>query len=450
MITGAVTINFAANTADFEKGVEKSKGLIGDLKSSLGKGSTLGQSMKILAGGGAVAGFAMIGRELEALTGKAIEFRDAMREGKMEAGDVVEELAKSLPIYGGVIAAGRNIRELITGEQAAITAIEQSATAANAKAKAYADSMKTVADYHRATLEYLAQMEIKYQAIGASPFLQKQAQQLLQRRAENRALETEREDQVKKINDEFAPALKAAQEKLAAAQNPANQVVAPTFGHMGGFAPSDPVLTKANEAYNEIEKIKRERAKRIAAIDADVAAKSRAQDKLYWRQTYQDYKEGFTKLIPNVKKWVEGIAAAAEFGEQFHQEKRIDNALSAWFDDIEQNGEKWVKKIDDVTKDAATPMQVFGEKMSDAMKMLDTGAIDQQTYDQYVDRISKEAVKAQMKDVPKMPELKQLGKGMDIGTMMRNTTDEDWKQKELKLLQEQVDFARMMYEEGWA
>lgn len=68
-----------------------------------------------------------VGKSLSDATAKAVEFSDAMRNGKANAADVMEELAIGLPIAGEFFAAGRNIHEMLTGEKHDIQAINEEA-----------------------------------------------------------------------------------------------------------------------------------------------------------------------------------------------------------------------------------------------------------------------------------------------------------------------------------
>jgi hypothetical protein len=85
------------------------------LKSATGEESALGNFAKIAAGTGAVAGLALAGRLINQFADKAKELRQEFNEGSKSAGQVGEELAKSIPVYGEIIAAGRTFRSLIDG-----------------------------------------------------------------------------------------------------------------------------------------------------------------------------------------------------------------------------------------------------------------------------------------------------------------------------------------------
>ena len=117
------------------------KQTLGNLKGDFGKSSTLGQTMKLLAGGGAIMGISMVGSQLNAATKTMEELVTAFRMGKATAGEFTEKLLGSLPVLGQFWEAGRNIREMLLGEAAAEEKYIQSIhaeVAANEKAAAMA------------------------------------------------------------------------------------------------------------------------------------------------------------------------------------------------------------------------------------------------------------------------------------------------------------------------
>src|SRR5438045_2118444 len=101
---GNVVVRYAADTAEYTKGAEKvkqaNKGLLNDLKSSFGKSSALGQSLKILAGSGAIFALGKIASGFDELTKKAEDFALALDKGDGSAKDLGLELLKSIPIAG--------------------------------------------------------------------------------------------------------------------------------------------------------------------------------------------------------------------------------------------------------------------------------------------------------------------------------------------------------------
>jgi hypothetical protein len=102
---------------DMDKFNGKSKGFFKDLKSQFGKSSTLGQSLKLIAGGGAIGALSMLGKELANATDEIVKMSQAFRKGEIESGMFFEKVAAGVPVLGGFWQFGRNIRESFTHER---------------------------------------------------------------------------------------------------------------------------------------------------------------------------------------------------------------------------------------------------------------------------------------------------------------------------------------------
>lgn len=144
---GNLTIVLNAQTGPLAAGLKRAQadvgGFLKNVKGQLGEESALGGAFKALKGAGAVAGLALASNALRDATGRAVELRDALNSGAMSAGEVADQMARALPVVGGIYAAGRNIRELLTGEQAAVEAIRKEAELTNQIIDARRSIMKT-------------------------------------------------------------------------------------------------------------------------------------------------------------------------------------------------------------------------------------------------------------------------------------------------------------------
>lgn len=90
--------------------------ILDDLKKVGGGRGKVKDVAELLVGGGAVAGITFLGMALKNATGNMVELRNAFQAGKIDAGELVEKVAAGVPILGQFWQAGRNIRELFTGE----------------------------------------------------------------------------------------------------------------------------------------------------------------------------------------------------------------------------------------------------------------------------------------------------------------------------------------------
>lgn len=78
------------------------------------------QVLGALIGGGALAGVDELGRKLGDATDKTLELVDAFRDGKLDAGEFISELAAGTPVVGGFFQAGQNLRAWLDGSKQAL------------------------------------------------------------------------------------------------------------------------------------------------------------------------------------------------------------------------------------------------------------------------------------------------------------------------------------------
>jgi len=117
--TDAPSIQYAAREARevFER--EFGEGIHGQLEKAnelFGRSSTFGHVLHAAEGGGALFGVGLLGRELSEGTEKLKELVEKFDEGKITGGQMVDEIAKGLPLLGNFYSATRNIVDLMSGE----------------------------------------------------------------------------------------------------------------------------------------------------------------------------------------------------------------------------------------------------------------------------------------------------------------------------------------------
>lgn len=101
------------------------------LKGSLSGSSDLGDIADSLKGAGLVAGLVGVGEALQGATGGIIALKKEFQEADLSAGEMFSKVADGIPIVSQFAAAGRNIREIFTGEQAAIDQINKDTALTN-------------------------------------------------------------------------------------------------------------------------------------------------------------------------------------------------------------------------------------------------------------------------------------------------------------------------------
>src|SRR6185312_9570012 len=82
-----------------------------------------GQSLKLLAGGGAIAGLSLATAKFEEFTAKILELATATDRGSESFGEQFGELFRTLPIVGNLTKGFDNLRNAATGDTAAIASM---------------------------------------------------------------------------------------------------------------------------------------------------------------------------------------------------------------------------------------------------------------------------------------------------------------------------------------
>jgi DNA repair exonuclease SbcCD ATPase subunit len=126
-VVGSMVVVAKADSTEWKKGMaemrgevdktsKKAKSFFSDMKSSFGKSSTLGQSLKLIAGKGAIAAFTGVATELKSWAEDIGRIKQEMAEGKIDTAGMVDELARGAPIFGQWWSAGRAIHDLMSSD----------------------------------------------------------------------------------------------------------------------------------------------------------------------------------------------------------------------------------------------------------------------------------------------------------------------------------------------
>jgi hypothetical protein len=149
--------NFRKKCQATKEDVGGLRGALDKLKGGAGRGSTLDELGKTLKGAGAVAGITIIGEQLAKATGEAAKLSEQFRRGEIDGAGLAVGIGKSLPIIGGFVEAGQNIREMFTHEKAQIDDInettKENTEIAEHRFKIIADTVNMVREYARVTAE---------------------------------------------------------------------------------------------------------------------------------------------------------------------------------------------------------------------------------------------------------------------------------------------------------
>ncbi len=101
---------------DVESFSKKAKGFFSDLKGEAGRSSVLGQSLKLLAGGGAIAGVGLAAREFKDFGEKIGEVADKLRNHNSSMATTLADAVRAIPILGDLTKGFDGLREAVTGE----------------------------------------------------------------------------------------------------------------------------------------------------------------------------------------------------------------------------------------------------------------------------------------------------------------------------------------------
>jgi hypothetical protein len=108
------------NSADSQENTVRK--MLQNIKSETGKGSVFGQLLKAGMGGGAIGALSLGAGELNRMTSELSDLKSQYDKGALSQGELTSKILSSLPVFGQLYDAASNVREMITGENAAITA----------------------------------------------------------------------------------------------------------------------------------------------------------------------------------------------------------------------------------------------------------------------------------------------------------------------------------------
>lgn len=110
-------------------GHDTAEGLIHSLKHQTGRRSVFGESLEILAGGGAVMAISMAAEQLDKMADKIGELDEMTRKGGYAWTDYAEKMLSTVPVLGTVFSAMEKMGKVITGvaEEERLAAEEKAA-----------------------------------------------------------------------------------------------------------------------------------------------------------------------------------------------------------------------------------------------------------------------------------------------------------------------------------
>jgi hypothetical protein len=117
MDTSAWTAGNTKAREEVEKTKKSTGGFFKELDSLFGKkaykSSDFAQLVKLAAGGGAVAGLSMAAGSVKNMTASILDMQKAFRSGNLSRGDLADSVASSIPVFGSLYGAARDVREML-------------------------------------------------------------------------------------------------------------------------------------------------------------------------------------------------------------------------------------------------------------------------------------------------------------------------------------------------
>lgn len=233
------------------------------IKSILGARGSVKNVAELFVGGGAIAAVGFITHAIANAARNARELTDEFRDGKIQAGEFADKLVGTIPVLGAIWRAGRDIREMITGEQRLIAEATKQAEAMNLAMQARLNIQKLGNDAQEKQLETLRQINREIQTRIMGPTERATAESGFASTDARRQAVADAKAQIEAI-------AKARDEAIRKAGERRNELNLQLGGSL--FAGANPRARQAHDA--EQARIKSEigsLSKQIAAIGKDAA-----------------------------------------------------------------------------------------------------------------------------------------------------------------------------------
>lgn len=397
------------------------------LKRQLGSRGPLKDLAEIAVGGGAFAGVQFLTQELARALKATEDIVTQFRLGEKSAGDVADQIARSLPYLGGIYSAGRSIRELITGEAAEIEKINRQVAEVEQRLKTIKDfrlNVKKITEDAQNDIESLnrqirdlrIELEQDPKSVDASK-LEAQLNDSIDGLMKKRQVEVDALLQVGIPADEKTGLardladLKSKQKKLVAPNPiPAPVAMAPTAGT--GLAGADLAALqdrellaadiaaknqKAISDYNaEVERIANaiKETERLLKDSTDAVTKSIDDQIAAMRKKYNLEKQLRTR------QGADAAAADVIKGAQQIRED-LDRQRREYQESVKRDAEEVKRRGESIADQLATPQEAYEKRLAELKELLDKNAITTEVYQRGVKQAG-ETLKSELDDVSKL------------------------------------------------
>lgn len=277
------------------------RGFIKQLQGQFGRGSTFKESLEILTGGGAIIGVSMLMRMLANSAAKAKDLSMELRAGSKGAGDVVDELAATLPILGSAYRITKDIQEIFTGEEATLQRIREHTEAINKATAGRAEAEKRVAELQASFADVRRQAQ-RGAAIRNDP--SGQTELWFNREDALEGVAEKAKDASDAVKNEFGESRKAVEkdlERLNAAYKSAADF-AKIWSTQSSLDDMDRIAADRKAALTKLQNIDRLEAQKIAEIEASKTATIETIQSGFADQSIHQQKEYNEKQAEEARK----------------------------------------------------------------------------------------------------------------------------------------------------
>lgn len=345
------------------------------LKRIFGARGPLKDLTELAVGGGAFAGISFLTSTLERSTGKAKDLVTEFRMGTKTSGELADETLRLIPIFGDVYAAGRNIREIFAGDEAALAKVRAEADQLDKTSQSIRKLGQDTKDLFAGALDAARSFREETQRINlgmSGPGGQKQLIEFDVRSQQSRAIENLRK-QLVDLAKEPKARLYDLQKQLAAIRNPDRMTYYTGGGGVGG----------TNGAIEESD----------AAFKArvDKVEEQRNQLRMQINNLLQGIEASRLKTVSGISEITSAATANIAAKAKELAKAQSDMAIQANNESMNAAFGKWLDKYNDakerakeIIKDLRTPAQQYADTLKELDDLLQRNMLTQQQYSQAV------------------------------------------------------------------
>jgi hypothetical protein len=367
-----------------------------------------GEGLEIAVGGGALRVIGEVGAKIGEAATKLSEVNKLWKEGKADAGDMVNEIFKGIPVFDKFYEAGRQIREVLTGEKAELEAINEQIKIQD---EGWQRSLAVIRDGKAAVREFgdeLRKLKVK-DALAAMPdgVGKGLSEAYIERSNSIEEIQKKAAEQSKKMNEDLASGNPAYEQLLKTKPDASiinamkndlynldrqqkekmtdleeNKQKLDDFNKsMGGYGQTNTAIDNSKEIKQDLDKINASRRALTQNIQVAEQQQRALAAQLQSAENYFTSKSLSQAGDALAKPFKDAFDKASEYATKM-RELMAKNA--------EENKTKLAELAKSLTESALTPIQKFSEEMTKAIQLYQLNRIDADTYQNFLKKSEKE------------------------------------------------------------